>query len=100
MNNEFQALVTGALLMVGARMQGDSPFLVEVMPAYDDQGNYEPWFFVRGLESGTLCRVSVEVVDGRRICVWCVQPIPVDARVGYGPGGDEMHADCAEMAHK
>jgi len=58
--NDLQALITGTL--VGALM-GQMNILVDPTPVTDAEGNYEPWFYVVGRNSGTKLKVTVEVVE-------------------------------------
>jgi hypothetical protein len=54
----LQSLLTG--LLIGSLMSQHN-VLLRVEPAFDDNGNYLPWFFVTGVNSQARLKISVEV---------------------------------------
>lgn len=56
----LQYLVTGMLM--GA-MSNITPLFVDVEAVVNDEGDYEPWFFAQGENSGIRLKISVDVVE-------------------------------------
>jgi len=59
--NSLQALVTG--MIAGSLTKPDQLVDIEVQILTDDKGDYLPEVAVVGRQSGTILRVSVEVVQ-------------------------------------
>ena len=62
MQDELQALVTGAILAALVEVQRGH-LSIDVEPQYDSKRNYLPEIVVTGLVTGTRLRVVVEVID-------------------------------------
>jgi hypothetical protein len=58
---EFQALITGAVTGALLKADAEGPFLIDVTPQIDADGNYLPEISVVGRESGEKLRVRIEV---------------------------------------